>query len=222
MSFNGIDRHIISGRRNKAALIWQGEREMDVRCFTCQMLYAEVCRVAHAPSSLRVRKGDRVALYMPMIPELVIAMLACARLGAAHTAIFSGYAAGGVRSRMQGVKAKVVISRPTGWCVPAASSHSRPIWTPFWKRAPRWAHVVGSHAGIGDVKMQPKRDIWWHDRIEVFPCEQTDANDPLFLLHTSDSTGKPAGILHSTGGYLTTCAAHTTQWIFDMRNDDVC
>ena len=109
-SFNCIDRHLISGRRNKAAIIWQGEKETDVRCYTYQMLYTEVCRVAHALSSLRIRKGDHVALYMPMIPELFIAMLACARIGAIHTAIFSGYAEGGARSRIEGCKARVVIT----------------------------------------------------------------------------------------------------------------
>ena len=225
-SFNCIDRHIYSGRRNKAALIWQGEKEMDVRCFTYQMLYTEVCRVAHALSSLRVRKGDRVALYMPMIPELVIAMLACARIGAVHTAIFSGYAEGGVRSRIQGAKAKVVITADgvirAGSIKPLKSNLD-----PILEKCPSVAHVVVvGHAGLQDVKMMPNRDIWWHDLIEDFtldvdfPCETMDANDPLFLLHTSGSTGKPTGIMHSTGGYLT-YAAHTTQWIFDMRDDDV-
>ena len=225
-SFNCIDRHIYSGRRNKAALIWQGEKEMDVRCFTYQMLYTEVCRVAHALSSLRVRKGDRVALYMPMIPELVIAMLACARIGAVHTAIFSGYAEGGVRSRIQGAKAKVVITADgvvrAGSVKPLKSNLD-----PILEKCPSVAHVVVvGHAGLQDVKMMPNRDIWWHDLIEDFtldvdfPCETMDANDPLFLLHTSGSTGKPTGIMHSTGGYLT-YAAHTTQWIFDMRDDDV-
>lgn len=111
---------------------------MDVRCFTYQMLYTEVCRVAHALSSLHINKGDRVALYMPMIPELVIAMLACARIGAIHTAIFSGYAEGGVRSRIQGSKAKVVITADAPPSAPARSSPSRPTWTPSWKSAPPW------------------------------------------------------------------------------------
>ena len=225
-SFNCIDRHLFSGRRNKAALIWQGEKEMDVRCFTYQMLYTEVCRVAHALSSLRIRKGDRVALYMPMIPELVIAMLACARIGAIHTTIFSGYAEGGVRSRIQGAKAKVVITADAA----VRAGKLKPLKAnldPILEKCPSVAHVVVvNHADLYDVKMTPNRDIWWHDLIEDFtldvdfPCESMDANDPLFLLHTSGSTGKPTGIMHSTGGYLT-YAAHTTQWIFDMRDDDV-
>ena len=134
-SFNCIDRHLISGRRNKAAIIWQGEKETDVRCYTYQMLYTEVCRVAHALSSLRIRKGDHVALYMPMIPELFIAMLACARIGAIHTAIFSGYAEGGVRSRIEGCKARVVITADAA--VRGANANpSRPTSTPSWKNAP--------------------------------------------------------------------------------------
>ena len=225
-AFNCIDRHLISGRRNKAALIWQGEKEMDVRCFTYQMLYTEVCRVAHALSSLHINKGDRVALYMPMIPELVIAMLACARIGAIHTAIFSGYAEGGVRSRIQGSKAKVVITADAA----IRAGKIKPLKAnldPILEKCPSVAHVVVvNHADLYDVKMTPNRDIWWHDLVEDFtldvdyPCERMNSTDPLFLLHTSGSTGKPTGVLHSTGGYLT-YAAHTTQWLFDMHDDDV-
>ncbi len=225
-SFNCIDRHVLNGRRNKAALIWQGEKEMDVRCFTYQMLYTEVCRVAHALSSLHVRKGDRVALYMPMIPELVIARLACARSGAIHVAIFSGYAEGGVRSRIQGAKAKGVITADAavraGKFIPLKARLD-----PIIEKCPSVAHVVVvEHAEIFDVKMHPRRDIWWHELVEDFtldvayPCESMRANDPLFLLHTSGSTGKPTGVLHSTGGYLT-YAAHTTQYLFDLHDDDV-
>lgn len=225
-SFNCIDRHIISGRRNKAALIWQGEREMDVRCFTYQMLYTEVCRVAHALNSLHVKKGDRVALYMPMIPELVISMLACARIGAIHTAIFSGYAEGGVRSRIIDSKAKVIITAD-GVIRAGSVKPLKANLDPILEKCPSVAHVlVVQHANVENVNMVKNRDIWWHDLVEDFtldvdfPCVPMDANDPLFLLHTSGSTGKPSGIIHSTGGYLT-YAAHTSQWIFDIRDDDV-
>ncbi|MDR2744357.1 MAG: acetate--CoA ligase [Desulfovibrio sp.] len=225
-SFNCIDRHLISGRRNKAALIWQGEREMDVRCYTYQMLYTEVCRVAHALSSLRIRKGDHVALYMPMIPELTIAMLACARIGAIHTTIFSGYAEGGVRNRIQDSKARIVITADAA----VRAGKLKPLKAnldPILEKCPSVAHVVVvSHARLDNVSMKPNRDIWWHDLIDDFtlnsdfPCETMDANDTLFLLHTSGSTGKPTGIMHSTGGYLT-YATHTTQWCFDVHDDDV-
>ena len=147
--------HLISGRRNKAALIWQGEKEMDVRCFTYQMLYTEVCRVAHALSSLHINKGDRVALYMPMIPELVIAMLACARIGAIHTAIVSGYAEGGVRSRIQGSKAKVVITADAA----IRAGKIKPLKAnldPILEKCPSVAHVVVvNHADLYDVKRPP-------------------------------------------------------------------
>ncbi|MDO5483956.1 MAG: acetate--CoA ligase, partial [Desulfovibrionaceae bacterium] len=161
-----------------------------------------------------------------MIPELVIAMLACARIGAVHTAIFSGYAEGGVRSRIQDAKARVVITADAA----IRAGKIKPLKAnldPILEKCPSVAHVVVvRHAGLDNVNMHGRRDIWWHDLIDDFtlnadyPCEGMDANDPLFLLHTSGSTGKPTGILHSTGGYLT-YAAHTTQWCFDMRDDDV-
>lgn len=223
--YNCVDRHIINGRRNKAALIWQGEREQEVRCYTYQMLYTEVSRIASALSSMRVRKGDRVALYMPMIPELVIAMLACARIGAIHTVIFSGYAEGGVRSRIQDAKAKVVITADAVMRMGKAKPLKAQL-DPILEKCPSVAHViVVNRAGI-DVKMERRRDVWWHEMLEDFtlevdfPCESMEANDTLFLLHTSGSTGKPTGVMHSTGGYLT-YTAHTSQWVFDMRDDDV-
>ncbi len=224
-AYNCIDRHLINGKRNKAALIWQGEGEHEVRCYTYQMLYTEVCRIAHALSSLRVRKGDRVALYMPMIPELVIAMLACARIGAIHTVIFSGYAEGGVLGRIQDCKAKVVITADGT----VRAGKVKPLKTnldPIIDKCPSVAHVVVVNRANQDVYMHRKRDMWWHDLLDDFtldadfPCESMDANDTLFLLHTSGSTGKPTGVMHATGGYLT-YAAHTTQWVFDMRDDDV-
>ena len=224
-AFNCIDRHLTSGRRNKAALIWQGERESEVRCYTYQMLYTEVCRIASALSSLRVRKGDRVALYMPMIPELLISMLACARIGAIHTTIFSGYAEGGILNRIRDSKAKVVFTADGAFRagkVKALKSNLDPIL----EKCPSVAHVVVVNHTNTPVDMDRRRDIWWGDLMDDFtldadfPCESMDANDTLFLLHTSGSTGKPTGVMHSTGGYLT-YAAHTTQWVFDMRDDDV-
>ncbi len=224
-SYNCIDRHLINGKRNKAALIWQGENEHEVRCYTYQMLYTEVCRIAHALSSLRVRKGDRVALYMPMIPELAIAMLACARIGAIHTVIFSGYAEGGVLQRIQDCKAKVVITAD-GTVRAGKVKPLKANLDPIIEKCPSVAHVVVVNRANQDVSMKRNRDIWWHDLLDDFtldadfPCESMDANDTLFLLHTSGSTGKPTGVMHSTGGYLT-YAAHTTQWVFDLRDDDV-
>ncbi len=223
--YNCIDRHLITGRRNKAALIWQGDRESEVRCYTYQMLYTEVSRLSSALTALRVRKGDRVALYMPMVPELVIAMLACARIGAIHTVIFSGYAEGGVLSRIQDAKAKVVITAD-GVFRAGKVKPLKPLLDPILEKCPSVAHVIVVNRADLDINMVRNRDIWWHDvlddfTLEVdFPCVPMDANDTLFLLHTSGSTGKPTGVMHSTGGYLT-YAAHTSQWVFDMRDDDV-
>ena len=224
-AFNCIDRHLTSGRRNKAALIWQGERESEVRCYTYQMLYTEVCRIASALSSLRVRKGDRVALYMPMIPELLISMLACARIGAIHTTIFSGYAEGGVLSRIRDSKAKVVFTADGAFRAGKVKNLKSNL-DPILEKCPSVAHVVVVNHTNTQVDMDRRRDIWWDDLLDDFtldadfPCESLDANDALFLLHTSGSTGKPTGVMHATGGYLT-YAAHTTQWVFDMRDDDV-
>ncbi len=224
-AFNCIDRHLICGRRNKAALIWQGERESEVRCYTYQMLYTEVCRIASALSSLRVRKGDRVALYMPMIPELLISMLACARIGAIHTTIFSGYAEGGVLGRIRDSKAKIVITADGAFRAGKVKP-LKPNLDPILEKCPSVAHVVVVNHTNTPVEMDRRRDIWWDDLMDDFtldadfPCESMEANDTLFLLHTSGSTGKPTGVMHSTGGYLT-YAAHTSQWVFDMRDDDV-
>ncbi len=224
-TYNCIDRHILTDKRNKAALIWQGDREMEVRCFTYQMLYSDVCRLASALDKLHIKKGDRIALYMPMIPELVVAMLACARIGAIHTNIFTGYAEGGILSRIQDAGAVAVITADAvmrgGEPKPLKKNLDKVIaQCPTVKKV-----IVVNRAGV-ETKMMRGRDIWWNDLLEDldldadFPCVRMDSNDPLFLLHTSGSTGKPTGVLHGTGGYLT-YAAHTTQWVFDVKDTDV-
>lgn len=224
-AYNCVDRHIITDRRNKAALIWQGEREMEVRCYTYQMLYTDVCRVASALTALHVRKGDRVALYLPMIPELVVAMLACARIGAIHTNIFTGYAEGGVLNRIRDSGAKIVITADAvmrgGQPKPLKSKLDESL-----TQCPNVERVVVVNRAHTPTAMLEGRDIWWGDLLNDFtldadfPCASMEANDPLFLLHTSGSSGRPTGVVHSTGGYLT-YAAHTTQWVFDMKDTDV-
>ncbi len=224
-AYNCVDRHIISDRRNKAALIWQGEREMEVRAYTYQMLYTDVCRVAAALDTLHVQKGDRVALYLPMVPELVIAMLACARIGAIHTAIFTGYADGGVLGRIQDSGAKVVI---TADCV-MRNGEPKPLKANLDRilsQCPSVEKVIVVNRGNLETAMTRGRDIWWQDLLDDFtldsdfPCVSMDANDPLFILHTSGSTGRPTGVVHSTGGYLT-YAAYTSQIVFDLKDTDV-
>lgn len=224
-AYNCVDRHIISDRRNKAALIWQGEREMEVRAYTYQMLYTDVCRVAAALNALNIKKGDRVALYLPMIPELVVAMLACARIGAVHTNIFTGYADGGVQSRIHDSGAKLVITADAvmrgGEPKPLKSNLDRIL-----NHCPSVEKVLVVNRANTEVNMLKGRDIWWQDLLDDFtldadfPCVSMDAEDPLFILHTSGSTGRPTGVIHSTGGYLT-YAAHTAQWVFDLKDTDV-
>lgn len=224
-AYNCVDRHIITDHRNKAALIWQGEREMEVRAYTYQMLYNDVCRVAAALDALGIKKGDRVALYLPMIPELVIAMLACARLGAIHTNIFTGYAEGAVQGRIHDSGSKVVITADAVM----RGGQPKPLKANLDKilnDCPTVQKVVVVNRTNDSVSMLRGRDIWWQDFLEDFtldadfPCASMDAEDPLFILHTSGSTGRPTGVIHSTGGYLT-YAAHTTQWVFDLKDTDV-
>lgn len=224
-AYNCVDRHIITDRRNKAALIWQGEREMEVRAYTYQMLYNDVCRVAAALDAIGIKKGDTVALYLPMVPELVIAMLACARIGAIHINIFTGYAEGGVLSRIQDSRAKVVITAD----VLMRGGQPKPLkqkLDSILGKCPSVQKVVVVNRVNESVSMLRGRDIWWQDLLEDFtldadfPCVSMDAEDPLFILHTSGSTGRPTGVIHSTGGYLT-YAAHTTQWVFDLKDSDV-
>lgn len=224
-AYNCVDRHIITDHRNKAALIWQGENEMEVRAYTYQMLYNDVCRVAAAMAGLGIKKGDRVALYLPMIPELVVAMLACARIGAVHINIFTGYAEGAVQSRIHDSDARIVITSDVvmrgGRPKPLKATLDRVL-----NACPSVLKVIVVNRTNESVGMLRGRDIWWQDFLEDFtldadfPCVSMDSQDPLFILHTSGSTGRPTGVIHSTGGYLT-YAAHTTQWVFDLKDTDV-
>ncbi len=225
VSYNCIDRHLTRGRRNKAAIIWQGEPEEDVRVYTYQMLHDEVCRFAGVLRRLGVQKGDRVSLYMPMIPELAFAMLACTRLGAVHSVVFAGFSAVSLQNRIQDCGAKVLVTADAvmraGRTIPLKNNVDEAL-----RQCPSVEKcIVVRRAGV-DIPMQNGRDLWW-DELTADPgvgavsaCEEMDSEDPLFILYTSGSTGKPKGVVHSTGGYLT-YAAHTTQWVFDMNDDDV-
>ncbi len=224
-TYNCLDRHLTDGRRNKAALIWQGENDGDVRTYTYQMLHDEVCRFANVLKKMGVKKGDRVSLYLPMVPELAIAMLACARIGAPHSIVFAGFSANSLRDRVNDCEAKVLV------CSDAVIRSGKTIaLKPNVDEALKECAcvekcVVVRHAG-NDVEMLPGRDIWWHDVMsdhDVQGCcepEPMDAEDVLFILYTSGSTGKPKGVYHTTGGYLT-YAAHTSQLVFDLHDDDI-
>ena len=225
ISYNCLDRHLKNGRRNKAAIIFQGEPEEDVRIYTYQMLHREVCRFANVLKKYGVKKGDRVAVYLPMIPELSISLLACARIGAIHSVVFAGFSAHSLRSRVQDCEAKVLITADAvlraGKTIPL-----KPSADDAMEECESVQHCIVVKRAGNAVTMKQDRDVWWHEEMTApgltddCPPESMDAEDILFILYTSGSTGKPKGVVHTTGGYLT-YAAHTCQWVFDLKDDDV-
>lgn len=224
-SFNCIDRHLSGWRRTKAAIIWEGEPG-DSRVLTYQDLYREVTRFANVLKQLGVRRGDRVSIYLGMIPELPIAMLACARIGAVHSVVFGGFSAESLRDRINDCQAKVLITADGGWrrghVVPLKANADEALeGCPSVEKV-----VVVRRIGREEViqgHFRPERDLWWHELMSQAaigcPCESMDSEDPLYILYTSGSTGKPKGVLHTTGGYLTGVAC-TTHYVFDMKEDD--
>lgn len=225
VSYNCLDRHLLNGRRNKAAIIWQGESEEDVRIYTYQMLHTEVCRFANVLKNKGVAKGDRVSIYLPMIPELAVAMLACARIGAMHSVVFAGFSAVSLENRIYDCEAKVVITADgvlrSGKVIPLKENADAAMENCECVES----CIVVRRAG-NDVTMRADRDSWWHEEMadnnlsSICIPEEMDAEDILFILYTSGSTGKPKGVVHTTGGYLT-YAMHTCQWVFDLKDDDV-
>ncbi|RWX46206.1 acetyl-coenzyme A synthetase [Candidatus Electrothrix aarhusensis] len=225
MSVNCLDRHLTNGRRNKAAIIWQGEPEEDVKVYTYQMLHTEVCRFANVLRKKGVKKGDRVAIYLPMVPELSIALLACARIGAIHSVVFAGFSAVALQSRIQDCEAKVLVTADavlrSGKVIPLKPNADSALK----ESSCITSCIVVERAG-NDVTMKEGRDSWWHEDVAAddisSECEpeSMDAEDILFILYTSGSTGTPKGVVHTTGGYLT-YAMHTCQWVFDLKDDDV-
>jgi acetyl-CoA synthetase len=224
-SVNCLDRHVRSARRNKAAIIWEGEPG-DRRTLTYFDLHREVSTFANVLKSLGARKGDRVAIYMPLVPELAIAMLACARVGAVHSVVFGGFSAESLRDRINDAQAKVLITADGGY----RRGHIvalKAIADEALQGTPSIEHVVVLKRG-GDkpipVVMKEGRDQWYHELMAAAPArcepESMDAEDMLYILYTSGTTGKPKGIVHTTGGYLVGTYA-TTKMVFDLREDDV-
>ncbi len=222
VSYNCLDRHVQTARRTKAALIWEGEPG-DTRTLTYWDLYREVNRFASALSRAGVKKGDRVTIYMPMVPEAAIAMLACTRIGAPHSVVFGGFAPEALRDRIHDAESTVLITADGGWrrggIVPLKKNADEAL-----KECPDVKTVVVLKRTGQDIPMQSGRDVWWDDFVAGppphCPPEKMDAEDMLYLLYTSGSTGKPKGIQHTTGGYLTGVYA-TTKWVFDLKDTDV-
>ncbi len=221
ISYNCLDRHLSGPRKNKAAIIWEGEPG-DQRTFTYHQLHREVCKAANAFKGLGLERGDRVAIYMPMVPELAIAMLACARIGAVHSIIFGGFSANAIVDRVQDASCKMIITADGGHRRGAVSA-LKPTVDEALPNCPTVETVVVVRRGGNEIAMQEGRDHWWHDVVEpasaVCPAAELDAEDPLYILYTSGSTGKPKGILHSTGGYMVGTYL-TSKYVFDLHEDD--
>jgi len=224
ITYNCLDRHLTTWRKNKAALIWEGEPG-DSRTLTYAQLHREVCEFANVLKQLGVGKGDMVGIYMPMIPEAAIAMLACARIGAPHSVVFGGFSAEALRDRLNDGKAKLVITADGGFrkdkAVPLKAEVDKAL---AHNAAPSVENVLVVQRTQEKVSMEPGRDHWWHDLRQgvsaVCPAEPMDSEDVLFVLYTSGSTGKPKGVVHTTGGY--NLYTHmTTQWTFDIQDEDV-
>ena len=231
-AFNCVDRHAAS-QGDKRAIVWEGEPG-DIRTITFSELKDEVSRTANALKSLGVGKGDRVCIYMPMVPELAIVMLACARIGAPHSVVFGGFSADSLHERTNDAAAKVIVTADGGWRRGGVVPLKKIVDEAIEKGCPLVEKVLvldrissGSApppAGWSEPGWADGRDIWWHDLVPKqsadCPCEPMDSEDMLFILYTSGSTGKPKGIVHTTGGYLTGVMA-TSKLVFDLKPDDL-
>jgi acetyl-CoA synthetase len=225
VSYNCLDKHIKEGRGNKVALIWQGEPLEENRVFTYQQLHYHVCKFANVLKKQGIKKGDRVSIYLPMIPELPIAMLACARIGAIHSVVFGGFSAEALRDRINDCEAKLLVTAD-GYYRNGKTVGSKVGADQALKECPSIKRViVVKRMGI-EIPFDKERDVWWHDEMakeDITPhCDpvKVDAEDVLFILYTSGSTGKPKGVIHTTAGYLIYCA-QTLKYVFDIKDDDV-
>ena len=221
-SVNCLDRHLTGPRKNKAALVWEGDSPEESRTLTYADVHRETCKFANALRKLGVKKGDRVTIYLPMVPELPIAMLACARIGAIHSVVFGGFSAESLKNRIQDCGSDIVITADGGYrggrVVPLKQTTDDAL-----KECPGVRAVVVLKRTGKEVPFTAGRDKWWHDVVRGVPLEcepeQMDAEDPLFILYTSGSTGKPKGVMHTTGGYMV-YGSLTQELVFDIRDED--
>ena len=223
VSYNCLDRHLGTHREHKAALIWEGEPEGEVKTLTYRQLHSEVCRFANGLKSLGIGKGDRVAIYMPMVPEAVIAMQACARIGATHTVIFGGFSADAIADRANDCGCKAIITADGGYRRGSVLELKKTVDEARANCETVETVVVLNRVG-NEVEMEDGVDHWWHDVVadasDVCTAEELDSEHPLFILYTSGTTGKPKGLLHTTGGYLT--GAYTSsKYVFDLKDSDI-
>ncbi|MGD0931043.1 MAG: acetate--CoA ligase [Candidatus Korobacteraceae bacterium] len=221
LSYNCLDRHVATWRKNKAAIIWESEPG-EVRTLTYQQLLSEVCKFANVLKSLGIKAGDRIAIYMGMCPELPVAMLACARIGAVHSVIFGGFSANALVDRITDQEAVAVITQD-GSYRRGSEVKLKPAVDEALDRCPSVKHVITYKRTGTEVGWKEGRDHWWHDLMakasDVCPAEPLDSEHPLYILYTSGTTGKPKGIVHTTGGYSVGTYI-TTKWVFDLKEDD--
>src|SRR5262245_8592038 len=219
--YNCVDRHLDGPRKNKAAIVWEGEPG-DTRVLRYQDLHRDVCKFANALKKIGIKPGDRVTIYMPMIPEAAIAMLACARIGATHSVIFGGFSDTAVADRNNDAKARLVITADGSWrrgkIVPLKANVDAAL-----DKSPTVEKCIVFNRANQQVNMKAGRDLWWHEIVASEPadceCTHLDSEHPLFILYTSGSTGKPKGVLHTTAGYLLGTSL-THKWVFDIKEDD--
>ncbi len=224
VSYNCLDRHVNAGAGAQTALIWQGNNQDESKKFSYAELLDQVCQFANALTALEVKKGDRVCIYMQMIPELPVAMLACTRIGAVHSIVFGAFSPDSLRDRIQDSACKLLITQDTGLRgakndIPMKANADAAV-----AKCPSIEKVVVVRRTGHEVAMQDGRDVWWHEQVAAQPTtcepEPMDAEDPLFILYTSGSTGKPKGVLHTTGGYLV-YTSMTHRYVFDYRPGDI-